>query len=298
MLSEAARYLDDDYSLLLYNMFVKFYFLRELIPVLTNHSSCEDSSCEGWIIWTPWKETKKVDYFFPALDGSSQYELHRLRRFLTLPNPNLCNLRQGFGGRSYSDAFVDGMYTVCLDKLRNPGKNSCTVYSFVISDDWSFDDALHKFGCEVYSFDPFINRSAYQRGKNHWFYPWGIGNENSLNKSLLSSSKIKKNLNHIEKTITILKLDVEGSEWEFFDSENIADELKTVDQLIVEVHPVFSSLKPFEPVGQEKALHLLEKLGFSLFFSRLNPSYPSARVGIAPDQSMYFYELSFLKTSH
>lgn len=46
-----------------------------------------------------------------------------------------------------------GNWYVCMDKKFYVSK-PCLVYSFGIGNDFSFDDAMAKLGCEVHSFDP------------------------------------------------------------------------------------------------------------------------------------------------
>ena len=52
----------------------------------------------------------------------------------------------------------DGVYYVCKDKATWPypdqTKQKCLVYSFGISWDFKFDDAIANMGCEVHAFDP------------------------------------------------------------------------------------------------------------------------------------------------
>ena len=53
---------------------------------------------------------------------------------------------------------VDGAYYLCKEKkfwpYPNPGGDRCLVYSFGINNDFKFDDAIAKTGCEVHAFDP------------------------------------------------------------------------------------------------------------------------------------------------
>ena len=51
----------------------------------------------------------------------------------------------------------------------------CTVFSFGINDEWTFDDALLAHGCRVFSFDPGMAVGSHSRGPRHLFEPLGIG---------------------------------------------------------------------------------------------------------------------------
>ena len=54
---------------------------------------------------------------------------------------------------------TDGAYYLCKEKKHWPfppekSKDKCLVYSFGISWDFKFDDAIATLGCEVHAFDP------------------------------------------------------------------------------------------------------------------------------------------------
>ena len=45
---------------------------------------------------------------------------------------------------------MDGSKFICLDKLYFDLKNkSCLVYSFGLSDDWTFEESMTDLGCQV-----------------------------------------------------------------------------------------------------------------------------------------------------
>jgi len=45
---------------------------------------------------------------------------------------------------------VDGQKAICLDLGVAPIFGNCTVYSFGIDYEWSFDEAMESYGCRVY----------------------------------------------------------------------------------------------------------------------------------------------------
>ena len=45
---------------------------------------------------------------------------------------------------------MDGVKNVCMDKLYKDVKSkSCLIYSFGLSDDWSFEEYMALLGCQV-----------------------------------------------------------------------------------------------------------------------------------------------------
>lgn len=68
----------------------------------------------------------------------------------------VCKNEDYLGGNLELDE--DGAYYLCKDENIWPfptqSSHPCLVYSFGISWDFKFDDAIAKLGCEVHAFDP------------------------------------------------------------------------------------------------------------------------------------------------
>jgi len=145
-------------------------------------------------------------------------------------------------------------------------KSSAIVYSFGIGKDISFDLAcIRKHDCEVFGFDPTpksiqwikaqkihtnfhfheVGLSAGQSGKAIFYIPESVhGTSGSLLKSdelnivkpieviMKSFEDITVELGH--KHIDVLKMDIEGSEYEVL--ENVLKSQVTIDQILVEFH--------------------------------------------------------------
>ena len=147
-------------------------------------------------------------------------------------------------------------------------ENNGTVYSFGIGEDISFDETIMRnHNCFVFGFDPTPKSiewcSRQNLNKNFHFYPFGIAcnsgvatfnlpsnpnhisgsviNHNNVNShnqvevEMKSFEDIQKLLNH--RKIDVLKMDVEGSEYEIIDSVLQFD--IEIIQIVVEFHERF-----------------------------------------------------------
>ena len=194
-----------------------------------------------------------------------------------------------------------GGFFVCPDDLT---ENSI-VYSFGLGEDISFDEAiLAQHHCKVFGFDPTPKSLAWLRSTKQptgfSFFDFGLNNnsgevtfnlpkkkeyvsgsiinhsnvtsENSVTVQMKSLTDISEQFGH--KHISILKMDIEGSEYAVIDT--ILSTPIKIDQILLEIH------ERFFPDGKDKTKKLLDSLhqhGYKLFAT-----------------SETFEELSFIRT--
>ncbi|KAL3864721.1 hypothetical protein ACJMK2_006494 [Sinanodonta woodiana] len=172
----------------------------------------------------------------------------------------------------------DGGKEVCTDVPFLPTP-PCLVYSFGINNQWDFDeDVARIFGCEVFSFDPSMRNKSetYKYADNITFYKIGLGDKNVVlrNKwNMKTLEEIRHNLNHTERTISILKIDIEGSEWISIPQMVSSGTLRSVNQMQIELHGN----------GTQHALKVLRMLyndGFRLFMRERNLSCKYSKAGL------------------
>ena len=130
----------------------------------------------------------------PVIDLKNKYSFTRddsvtnLQEYFRWRNDGSCHLYFEFGGHVYrtgneSDkiiAGVDGQKAVCLDPGLAPPLGTCVVYSFGLSNDWTFDTAMADYGCDVYSFDPSIQHTQMANKSKHiHYFNMGLGTINT-----------------------------------------------------------------------------------------------------------------------
>ena len=110
-------------------------------------------------------------YYFVTLDPIDYF-----RR----PVQGSCKLYFEFGGkveRFEQRSGVKGQKAVCLDVgPAHPEPNICVVYSFGVSDeDWTFDNIMADYGCDVYTFDPAVVRPVNKSHPRVHYFNWTLG---------------------------------------------------------------------------------------------------------------------------
>ena len=134
-------------------------------------------------------------------------------------NQSSCQAVQYFGGKMYErgiSVVYDGQKAICLDSKIAPSPDKCIVYSFGINHEWSFDEAMELYGCEIFAFDPSMNVSSYNRTEYIHFHQMALDSydkkgwgkyEDVLTRTLSSIYEILKPYHGDEAIIDYLKLE-------------------------------------------------------------------------------------------
>ncbi len=149
----------------------------------------------------------------------------------------------------------DGGY-ICVDEVIVRGG---VAYSFGISDDVSWDlDVANKYGCDVYQYDHTIGRLPQTCDKFH-FHRLGISANDEAEQKTMSLPSLLKANGHMNADRMILKMDVEGAEWEVL--ENLPqDILKRFGLLVMEMHDFHMEHKIKKYTEIVKKLNLTHQL--------------------------------------
>lgn len=162
---------------------------------------------------------------------------------------------------------VDGGWDICHDVQFRP-KSPCTVYSFGINYDFSFDEDMEKtYGCDVFCFDPSMKTADYKHSDHISFYNVGLGDKNKEitvsgeTWKLKTLRTLQKDLGHTNGKIDVLKIDIEGNENSTIPEMISSGALNNVVQLCLEFHHYYD-------LG---SLRKLYDIGFRIFWAHQNP---------------------------
>ena len=175
-------------------------------------------------------------------------------------------------------AGLDGQYPVCLDPPSvAPPPEKCLVYSFGINNEWSFDDAMVLYGCQVYAFDPSMSNKT-KRGPNIHFYDWAVSEVDDPEYKSFTLSTIYDKLKPLHgdgAVIDYLKIDIEHDEWLVVPQIVQSGFLDKVRQLVMEVH-VWTKEEHIDSYRSFVAvLKSLEDYGMIRFDSKYTPWCPA-----------------------
>lgn len=122
--------------------------------------------------------------------------------------------------------------------MLNLDNTSKIAYSFGICDDTSWDRDMANLGYEVYQYDHTIEKLPEQNSHFHWKKIGITGNDETDNLKRLSTL-LSENGHEMTRHM-ILKIDVEGAEWDVF-ANMTETELRQFDEIVVEWHDILDN---------------------------------------------------------
>ncbi|XP_015918887.1 probable methyltransferase-like protein 24 [Parasteatoda tepidariorum] len=261
--------------------------------------------CAFWLpdvrLWCKFGEynnkARSIDSFL-LLREKERASYDRLMRYILHPQAP-CQTIQILGGKKGRNKKFDGDKVICLEPGPGLGED-CIVYSFGISNDWSFDESIHdKFGCQVYSFDPSMGIEDHDHTKDIHFFNMGVGEfDGKINVgdqmwNMRTLDTIIHQLGHKNRTIDVLKLDIEGAEYVVLEDILSKGLLNHVNHLCMEIH------LPDNPYWT-RVLKLLKRIeeeaGLRHFSTRNNTQTPLMRVpGFYARLEQHFFEMAWYR---
>ncbi|XP_025076184.1 uncharacterized protein LOC112553288 isoform X1 [Pomacea canaliculata] len=225
-----------------------------------------------------------------SVDICSTWREETVKRVLTRVPwwGHACDMKSDWGRIRYNckNKREMGNWPVCFDDNLVP-QNNCLVYSFGINYDFRFDDAMAAIGCTVYSFDPsMLDTDDHKRGDRVFFKRIGISDKDDDRFVPRVDEYVEKRpavngwpmrrlqtildlLGHRKEQLTVLKMDIEGYEWNV--TRDLLDSaiLSSVPQFLVEWH-LFKDFPPRERVPDAVETYFrLNDMGFQLFSTSL-----------------------------
>ena len=153
------------------------------------------------------------------------------------PHIGRCTVLQRLGGfYRYPCKYWDGQKFMCMPDIYEDIENHrCLIYSFGISSDYTFEQAVGRLGCEVFAFDPYVSYPP-KLAKNVYFEKLGVAARNDPPNLLATLSSIFSSKNHSNTKIAYLKLDIEGHEIDGLEEWLKSGALDNVQQIALEYH--------------------------------------------------------------
>ena len=170
---------------------------------------------------------------------------------------------------------LDGQKAICLDSFVAPPEKDCLVYSFGINNEWSFDEAMESYGCQVYAFDPSMKAKDHDHTPKIHFFKLGLSGENTNDEngwrlSTLSSIFSMLKSRHGDRVIDYLKIDIEYGEWSAIPEIVRSGMLSKVRQMGIEIHLPLIHLET-ELKNYVSIVRSIEASGMVRFDSKRNP---------------------------
>ena len=208
---------------------------------------------------------------------------------VTKPLQNPCKILKRIGGTWYGGCgFSDGEKLLCMESIYQSISNqSCLVYSFGLADDWDFEILMAELGCTVHAYDPStkVERPSNSYHPKIHFHQLGLGHmegQKSLNTkdgeefiTVNTLDEILKANGDDGKSISYLKIDIEGSEIAGIKQWLKSGVMKFVDQLGIEMHT--------RSIYIEKTAHKMIYRRFITFLKELDQQYDLKLVAYNPN---------------
>ena len=188
-------------------------------------------------------------------------------KHLSRPTQKSCKIAKQFGGVYVNNGVqhqigdeigsgMDGTKFICLDRVFMDLKSQeCLVYSFGLSDDWTFEENMASLGCKIHAFDPTVNvnnvktkhkagieklsvskLALYHESKKDVGISPEEDSEEDSSVPGFTLKDIIEHYNDTNKRITILKIDVEGEEIWSLPQILHSGVLKNINQIHIEIH--------------------------------------------------------------
>jgi len=190
----------------------------------------------------------------------------------------------------------DGGKWVC-DPLKLRSQKDCLIYSFGSENKFDFEDAVSQNSpnCEIHTFDHTVGMSPSNKPAHVHFHPWGLGNPSaaqfrtvSQRKPLKTLSQIVAELGHWNRQISILKIDVEGAEFDALPPllKNGTFDHMGIQQVLLEIHKA-------PPEKMHDLLAAFRNANYAIFHKEPNIQFPLSPGNVCAEYAFVRLTASF-----
>ena len=217
----------------LFHLYVRLVLYCYILDFLVMNSLTDNSSCtDSQLLMPPININVSKDYY-KQLKKALYIEKPKDFNFVRVGNPY-------DGGYVMLDDFCTGDFI---------------AYSFGISNDVSWDSDMADKGFEIYMYDHTIDNLPLSIDNFHYFKQ-GIAQKPNPEELLDTLDNFILQNNHQNCNNMILKMDVEGCEWEVLNNIK-SDTLNKFDQIVLEFHNV---IRACDDKNAEAKINALKKL--------------------------------------
>jgi hypothetical protein len=172
----------------------------------------------------------------------------------------------------------DGGKWICgIDALAaRTGGDRCLVYSLGSNNEFSFEEAVlsrTNNNCEIHIFDHTVEKwNVPETAKSVHTHSYAIVSEEHARAKgapYMSFKDIQRKLGHENRSISLFKIDIEGSEYAVL-PELLRDRANIPEQILMEVH--FTPSRQSSVQASDELLHLLRDSSYHMFHSEYNPT--------------------------
>lgn len=232
-------------------------------------NSVEESNSEGeslgWfpnVPFTKWERMKELHFIntggqqhfswsFPLYPGG--YINFAWNPSFVCPVPAI-RLGSGDGGKIICDP----------DRLK---AEDCLVYSIGSAANYKFEQSVHQWNpkCEIHTFDHTYDGAKSPKFVTHHII--GLAGPNNTDSNLQTLDRIVQDLGHLNRKITLLKVDCDGCEFDIYD--NFYRDNILLEQIVMEVH--FN--KTVDQKRQEDLMINMRAHGWVIVHKEVNTAY-------------------------
>ena len=208
-------------------------------------------------MFTKWRETMNINYKWGFYVDNKLVLMEACLNTDFEYYKKIKELLKVYKLKDFSFVRIGGSHTDGHYLMVDSFKKKQIAYSFGINNDVSWDSDMVDRGYQVFMYDHTIKGLPMHKDGFNYFKQ-GIAGESKPSESLDTLENYMKINGHAGKTGMILKMDVEGAEWDFLETVP-SRVLRQFDQIILEIHNLVRGCEDYEKQKRYTALKKLNE---------------------------------------